>query len=147
MNKKGVGTAITMVVSLIFIALVLIIMATIFFFITPSSEVNIKAVSDQNQEEILLLNFLKTSVDGKNVADIIIAGEYDKNREILDKRLKEIILNVYGENKFAKFQINGKCYVAGGATCAVDLWENCAKVVLAGKDGDITVKFTARSKV
>lgn len=135
MNKKGQYEAIIDVASMILIVLFLIGFSIIFIVVHPKSEVSIKTSADENQCSVLLLNFLKMNVDGKQVADLIILENYDVLGDSL-KRLPEACGDDYG---LKLINADGSSKSINANPFSIEKSE--AK--LPGKNGDIKVVLTS----
>ena len=104
--KKG-ESALTIVFSMIFLAIVI----TIFYVLFLSSSIG-KAEYDITQINIAdmninLMNYLRTPVDDKNIHDLIVDSYYNDNYDDLEKNTENIFNRVYDKERCPFWEIYG----------------------------------------
>lgn len=106
MDKKGIGEGAVIIASIFL--LVLIIFLAMVFFNMLGIKVNKEVIGSvkSNNEELLLINILRTGVDGeKDLADLLVEGYTKNDFGNFNEKLKQAIDKIYSEDLFEGFLI------------------------------------------
>jgi len=106
MNKKGIGEGAVIIASIFLF--VLITLLAIVFFNMLGIKVNKEIIGsvESNNEELLLINILRTEVDGeKDIADLLVEGYGKNDYGNSNEKLKQVIDKIYSEDLFEGFLI------------------------------------------
>lgn len=106
MNKKGIGEGAVIIASIFLF--VLITFLAIVFFNMLGIKVNKEIIGsvESNNEELLLINILRTEVDGeKDIADLLVEGYGKNDYGNSNEKLKQVIDKIYSEDLFEGFLI------------------------------------------
>ena len=106
MNKKGIGEGAVIIASIFLF--VLITLLAIVFFNMLGIKVNKEIIGsvESNNEELLLINILRTEVDGeKDIADLLVEGYGKNDYGNSNEKLKQVMDKIYSEDLFEGFLI------------------------------------------
>lgn len=98
MRKKGDAEG-TVLVACIFLFLIIVLFVVIFKITVETKEEVINAV-EAGDKYVTLLNILKTEIDGKDIADMLVEGNINNNFDDADKKIDDLLANIYAEMVF-----------------------------------------------
>ena len=107
-NKKGLMRALNLLISILGIAFLFFIFFK--YSVLPSDRVRINIQEETNRinDDILLLNYLRTPTGDQTIADLIVKSYQDKNYDQLKEETDSIFKKVYGEDTIWRLTIGNE---------------------------------------
>lgn len=98
MDKKGIGRALTLLLSIAIITLEITIFYSAYSTTFKSVTFAIQEIPEKIDDNLLLLNLLKTETVDGTIADLIIQSYLLDNYYTLEKHITIFVKQFYGEN-------------------------------------------------
>lgn len=98
MDKKGIGKALTLLLSIAIITLEITVFYSAYGTVFKSVAFSIQEVPEEIDDNLLLLNLLRTETVDGTISDMIIQSHISDNYYTLEKHIIIFVESYYGEN-------------------------------------------------